>query len=164
VSFRTPPPSSSGTGKIVIETEATDSNLIDVQCFPLDKFYDKSSNVRFISIDTEGHEPFVLTGSVNTIADHRPFIIVEVSPPLLKKYAKSGNSEIHDFFTGNEYFCYKIGRFTLLPINEECLADGKSHNWVCIPKESTSKIKGLNRELFLRALVPWYLLKTLPNR
>ena len=164
VQFQVPPSMDSGTGKIITaDTAGKDDVLTDVLSAPLDNFLDQFRDVKFMSIDTEGHEPFVLAGSVKTIATHQPAIVIEVSPKLLKKYASASNKDIFDFFTHNGYACYKIDSFSLPEIDAAALSDTSSHNWLCIPQQSKGVIKALSRVLFLRAIVPWYLLKKIPG-
>src|SRR5690606_17540302 len=108
VKFQIPAKESSGTGKIVSGNTPSEHGYLDVSALPLDHFIDALGPVRFISIDTEGHEPFVLHGSVETLKKFRPAVVVEVSPKLLKRYANATNKDIFDFFEALDYACFAI--------------------------------------------------------
>ena len=165
VSFQVPPLIFSGIGKIIPKNEGlSHHDIIKVKTYTLDKFIDSFNNVKFISIDTEGHEPFVLKGSVKTLDKFRPYIVLEVSPKLLKKYSNSNTLEIYNFFKQQSYICYKINRVSISKINEYAIVDSKSKNWICIPEELAYKAKSLNKKLFIRAVLPWFLLKNLPSK
>ena len=162
--FEIPPKHASGIGKIVnIDNNEIPNNTFEVETLPLDSYLDIFQDVCLISIDTEGHEPFVLEGSKKVINKFRPAVIIEVSPKLLKKYANSSPENIHQFFTDENYLCFTIDRFSLKSIVEINSNSNKSHNWLCIPKEKQHIIKSIKQDLFLRALVPWYFLKSLKS-
>lgn len=130
----------------------------------MDKFIPQFQNVKFITIDTEGHEPFVLEGSIKTIDKFRPAVIIEVIPKLLKKYSKSDISAIYTFFYQRNYECYKINRLSLAKVTEAGLTNSKNANWICIPKELAAIRKKVTRDLFVRAVIPWFFLKKLPTQ
>ena len=163
--FQIPPKHESGIGKIVdyanieIPTET-----FKVETATLNSYIDKFENLCLISIDTEGHEPFVLDGASDVLDKFRPAVIIEVSPKLLRKYADSSPEKILKFFRNRNYLCLSINRYDLNPIGEESLHSTKSQNWFCIPSEKQRIIKELRRTLFLRAFVPWYFLRSLKGR
>jgi FkbM family methyltransferase len=163
ISFLVPPDTDSGTGKIITENQSISDNIIKVETVKLDDFDKSFSNVELICIDTEGHEPFVLEGSENIIIKHRPVVIIEVSPQLLAKYANSNSESISSFFEQKNYSVFKINRFSISIIKNKDLITNKASNWVCIPKEINGLDNLIKRDLFLRSIIPWYLLKTLPN-
>jgi FkbM family methyltransferase len=163
VQFQIPPSTFSGTGKVITGDIDNQNNTMEVETAPLDSFLNKFENVKFMSIDTEGHEPFVLSGSVKTIEKHQPAIIIEVSPALLKKYASATIKDIYDFFTIQNYLCYKINSFTLSPVDNTGFEDKSSNNWLCLPKHSQHRVNELSKVLFFRTICPWYLLSEIPN-
>lgn len=57
------------------------SRKIEIKTSKIDLFNEDGKIPFLIKIDVEGHEKKVLTGSVNTIINHRPIIIVESFPP-----------------------------------------------------------------------------------
>ena len=162
--FQIPPKYESGIGKIVnIENNADLKNTFEIETLPLDSYFDIFKDVGLIAIDTEGHEPFVLEGSTKIINKFRPAVIIEVSPKLLKKYAGSSSEKIFQFFNDKDYLCFKIEPFTLGEVAEADIHSNKTQNWLCIPKEKKSIINSIKRDLFLRAIVPWYFLKSIKS-
>lgn len=162
MNFQIPPKHESGIGKIVnYGTNGISNNTFEVETLPLDSYLNILKNVSLISIDTEGHEPFVIEGSNEVINKFRPAVIIEVSPKLLKKYADSSHENIDRFFTEKGYLCYRIDRFNLKAIRDIHPYPNKSQNWLCIPKEKQQIIKSIKNDLFVRAIFPWYLLKSL---
>lgn len=160
--FKMPPAESSGTGKIITENTSTDNDtLIVVKTAPLDSFLEKFNSVTFVSIDTEGHEPFVLKGSRAVFEKFSPAVVIEVCPSLLEKYAHAGAKDIFDFFDSAGYCCYQINSLSLKEISPEMLKDRKAHNWLCVPKRDKAMIPKLEKTLRIRALVPWFLLPAL---
>jgi len=164
LSFKVPPLTLSGTGKIVSETKTNDNQIIKVDAFPLDTLIGKFNTVKLIAIDTEGHEPHVLNGSEETISKHRPAVIIEVSPKLIAEYSNSDPRFISDFFKNKNYSLFKINRFSISKITERDLISRKASNWVCIPIENNKLKSRIYIDLILRSILPWYLLKTLPNK
>ena len=162
--FQLPPKHESGVGKIVnIENNNDLKNTIEIDTLPLDSFFDIFENVGLIAIDTEGHEPFVLEGSRKIISKFRPAVIIEVSPKLLKKYAGSSSANIFKFFKDKDYVCLKIDSFTLTEVEEDDFNSSRTQNWLCIPSEKNYVIRSIKRDLFLRAIVPWYFLKSIKS-
>ncbi|MBK5214593.1 MAG: FkbM family methyltransferase [Flavobacteriaceae bacterium] len=162
VNFQLPPKHESGTGKII---ENDSNQLIEdsllVNALPLDAFMNEFKDVCLISIDTEGHEPFVLDGAQIVINKFRPAVIIEVSPKLLRKYAHSSSKNIQQYFIDLNYRCYIIKRSTLVQVNELNLNLKKAENWFCIPSEKAGILKKIKRDLLMRAVIPWYLLKSI---
>lgn len=160
--FQIPPKHESGIGKIVnIDNKNIPNNTFEVETLPLDSYLDVFKQVCLISIDTEGHEPYVLNGSNEVISKFRPAVIIEVSPKLLKRYANSSPEKIFQYFGDKNYLCFNIGRLGLKEVREIGSHSNKAQNWICIPKEKQQIIKSIDRNLFLRAIIPWYFLKSL---
>lgn len=160
--FKVPPKTSSGEGKIISDHSVTSGNeFIKVQIRVLDDHMLTFKNVKLIAIDTEGHEPLVLEGSINTIKTFRPAVIIEVSPKLLKKTGDRKIEDLYAFFNQNQYVCYKIGRFTISNVKAADLKSKTASNWFCLPKGSPIKIEKLNKILLMRILFPWFLLPSL---
>ena len=57
-----------------------------------------------MKIDVETHEPAVLAGAAETIAEHRPFIVIEV----LRRSGRDHGVEINDAMGGLGYSCYEL--------------------------------------------------------
>jgi FkbM family methyltransferase len=163
VRFWVPPEQRSGAAKILRVNIDIDKNAIVVKTKKLDDFLGEFNNVNFISIDTEGHEPFVLKGGKNTLIKHNPIVVLEVSPKLLVKYANLKPKFIKDFFEDLNYNLFKIEKISISKITQNDLLTDKSHNWVCIPKNQKKIENQIKRDLMIRSLIPWFLLKKIPN-
>ena len=163
VLFQIPPAYESGTGKILGNIKPEDGrDALMVEAIPLSSYIEDFNNLCLISIDTEGHEPFVLEGAINVIRRYRPAVIIEVSPKLLRKHANSKSQDILDYFKELDYKCFTIDRYTLNEVIEESVLDMKNpQNWICIPSEKADISKRIKKDLFLRAVVPWYFLKSI---
>lgn len=162
VSFKMPPATSSGTGKIVTsESASEDDILIDVQAAPLDSFMGNFHDVRFVAIDTEGHEPYVLMGSREVFRKFRPAVIIEVTPSLLRRYANAEAADIFRFFDGIDYRCYGINSLSLKHIPSAEMAENGSLNWLCVPAEKVGTIGKLQTKIRIRATIPGFLLPKL---
>lgn len=162
--FQIPPAHESGIGKIIIpHNDWEQLNTIEVKTLPLDSYLNILKKVSLISIDTEGHEPFVLEGAKEVLAKFRPTVIIEINSKLLKKYAASSPDKVLQFFTDRDYLCLAINRLTMSALFGGALHLTKSQNWLCIPKEKQRIINSVKRDLFIRAIVPWYLLKSIKN-
>lgn len=72
--------------------------------------------IHFIKIDVEGFEPFVLEGARNTIANHRPFLYIEITP---KWFAEHGyrTHAIFNNIVENGYQIHIDNNGMLLPID-----------------------------------------------
>jgi len=158
--FKVPKKTASGTGKI-ISSENRRSTDIEVEINKLDDYYQISANTRLIIIDTEGHDKIVLDGAVKVITSYKPFVILEVSPKLLVKYGKSNSREIYKYFKTKNYDVYIINRFSIKKISEIDLRSKKAANWICVPLHLGDSVSKMNKELFKRAILPWYLLSPL---
>ena len=162
VHFQLPPIHESGIGKIIKNEPVQDgTDSLMVETLPLDFYIEDFKNVCLISVDTEGHEPLVLEGAYNVISRFRPAVIIEVSPKLLRKYSNSKPQDILQYFIELDYSCFIIGRATLRGVDKFCLDTKKAQNWLCIPSEKADISKKINNDLFIRAFVPWYFLKSI---
>ena len=162
--FQMPPKHESGIGKIIsIDNNEILNNILEVETLPLDTYLDIFKDVCLISIDTEGHEPFVLDGSIEVINKFRPAVIIEVSHKLLEKYSNSSPEKIFHFFNDKDYLCFTVDRFSLNEVGKNDSYSNKSQNWLCIPKEKRQIIKSIEQDLFIRAIVPWYFLRSLKS-
>lgn len=165
VLFEIPPVHESGIGKIIDNGQThNNKNTLLIEALPLDSFLEDFKNLCLISIDTEGHEPFVLQGAREVISKFRPAVIIEVSPKLLKKYANSTSQDILAYFSKFDYHCFIIDRYTLKEIDIGVLNSKKSQNWICIPSEKAKIAEKIKQDLLIRTFIPWYFLKSLKSK
>lgn len=105
----------------------------------------------------------MLKGSKKTLIKYNPVVVLEVSPKLLHKYANSKPIFIRDFFEDLNYNVFKIKKTSISKITQNDLIAKRSFNWVCIPKHQKNIENQIKCDLMIRSLIPWYLLKKLPN-
>ncbi|WP_271393007.1 FkbM family methyltransferase [Aequorivita sinensis] len=162
VEFQVPPPHESGIGKIISKSNSQKvSESLMIQSITLDSLINNFKRISFVSIDTEGHEPFVLEGAHKVLSEFRPSVIIEISPKLLRKYSESSSEDIHDYFRKLDYQCYIIDRSSIRTIDKINVGINKSQNWFCVPSENSHIVDKISKDLLIRAYVPWYLLKSL---
>lgn len=73
---------------------------VDVECITIDELLAKRDDkIGFIKIDVEGHELAVLEGAKNTIAKHRPALLIEAE----ERHRRGTVRAIFEFFEGQGY-------------------------------------------------------------
>lgn len=82
-----------------------------------------------IKIDTETTEPAVLRGALNTIREHRPWILCEVLPGATEKELSAALAPL-------DYSWYQITDAIPLPLRDSIVGDasGKHTNWLFAPR------------------------------
>ena len=90
------------------------------------------NNVKCIKIDVEGAELEVLLGGINTIKKFTPVIIIEIED----RHNKNTSSDVFNFFTDLNYFCYVIldGQISKLEIEKfnHIQENQLAHNFIFI--------------------------------
>jgi FkbM family methyltransferase len=99
----------------------------EVQVKTLDSYTFK--NVNLIKIDAQGFEPYILSGAVNTINKHRPYIFIEIEEDQLKKYGFDEQFLINQI----EKMDYTVKRFHIGVAYQT--VSGMCLDCVCIPNE-----------------------------
>lgn len=110
-------------GHSIVSKDGSSSNL-KVEKFCLDDFNPDVANVRFLYIDTEGHDFKVLAGSHKFIArqDSRPIVELEFQPSSLVKHGSSIN-ELLSFMDAFNYEAYINAANVLAPVTRDALTD-----------------------------------------
>ena len=107
--------------------ESTNENVEKVEIKTIDSY--EFENVGLIKIDTQGFESYILSGAINTINKHRPYIFIEIEEDQLKKYGFDEQSLISQI----EKMGYVVRRFHIgVPYQT---VSGMCLDCVCIPKE-----------------------------
>jgi FkbM family methyltransferase len=107
------------TGKTHIRSASEQSeNTISVETVRLDTFFDKkySEKIRFIKIDVEGAELFVIKGALNLIKNHRPVVYSELDTRWTSRYNYTV-ADVFNLFETLEYHSFIIDKnnSTLIP-------------------------------------------------
>jgi FkbM family methyltransferase len=130
--FSVPPAESSGIGHLM-RPGANHPGLIEVECVTLDSLADQLGPSKAIFIDAEGAELEILRGARGYITDHRPTIVLEASPRLLKRSGACLRA-LHDAIRDMGYLPFRIGRLGLGKVDPG--DDAHASNWFCAPAES----------------------------
>jgi FkbM family methyltransferase len=70
--------------------------------------------ISFIKIDVEGHEEAVLRGSRETIAKHRPFMLIESE----NRHNPGAVGRVCKLLSDHEYLCFVLKKNRLKPLSE----------------------------------------------
>jgi FkbM family methyltransferase len=107
--------------------ETNDENVEKVEIKTVDSY--EFENVGLIKIDAQGFESYILSGAINTINKHRPYIFIEIEEDQLKKYGFDEQSLISQI----EKMGYIVKRFHI-GVSYQTVS-GVCLDCVCIPKE-----------------------------
>ncbi len=152
--FMIPPENYSGVGRIKNDHINKSEQFIKVHVHKLDQYINNFKSVEAIFIDTEGHEPFVLSGAKETIQKFRPVVVLELSDSLLAENSKT-SMDIFLFFEGFNYDCYNIGRFFITKVKKKSVRKLHRHtNWICLPCQNSSLIYPIKKLLYKHILTP----------
>lgn len=123
-------------GSSLHRANSKDSGLVEIKLERADHYLDKLSRIDLIKIDTEGHEYEVLLGLTDTLAKHKPAIILEFSPSFRADLPKEAILELLNQFD-YRYFDLEDGHceivkqaewlanFKKTQTNLLCLSDSK---------------------------------------
>jgi len=101
-----------------------------------------------IFVDAEGSESAIFQGAAQVIRKHRPVIVCEASPKLLKR-GGSSIEELQNIIAGYDYEIYEIGRFGLTVRKSPAKGD-----WACLPLETKEKAHDISAMLLRCGLMP----------
>jgi FkbM family methyltransferase len=109
-----------------------------VYCVNIEKelqedFNDLLPRLKFIKVDTEGYDLYVLQSLRNIIDTYRPIIKTEVFKKTDKKYRR----ELFSLFQNLDYSLYKIAEEPIKPgprLTENNLEDWKHYDVLCLPE------------------------------
>jgi FkbM family methyltransferase len=107
--------------------DSENENVEKVEIKTVDSY--EFENVGLIKIDAQGFESYILSGAINTINKHRPYIFIEIEDDQLKKYGFDEQSLISQI----EKMGYIVRRFHIgVPYQT---VSGMCLDCVCIPNE-----------------------------
>lgn len=149
-SFTVPPAHSSGTGHL-LEGNQTDGTVIDVEVVTLDSLSKAIGPATVVFVDIEGYEMAFLRGARDYLAAHRPVMLLEASPKLLRR-GGSSLSELHATVVDYGYTPFTVGRFRAALANPT--TQRSAENWLCLPAERRYLIAKVNRFLLSCAVLP----------
>ena len=94
-----------------VHSIAGESNSTYVQGVTIDELLREETRLDVIKIDIEGHEPVALQGMRRTIDKHRPIIVSEFHPKLIKEFAKQDPQSYLEVF-GSMGYSLSVIEFT----------------------------------------------------
>lgn len=108
------------------------------------------TEVRAVFIDVEGYEPAVLRGAEEMLRRHRPVVVLEASPKLLRRNGWDLKG-LHGQLACAGYRTFSIGRFGLEVVDVEAK---KAGNWLAIPVESETVVPKIRRMIWRCGWMP----------
>jgi len=148
-------PWNTGDGRLVKNGEKA-SDTIEVRTVALDELYEAGvfTSPRLLVTDSEGAELFVLRGARKIIEKFHPYIILEMSPVLLKNHGFS-SIDIYDFLESCGYTMWSITGWGLSRAKR---IQPEVENWLCIPGNTTAEamtvVRKINLSIILAAFLP----------
>lgn len=122
-------PDWSGVGHIGARKEPS---AVAVRCRSLDGFLGREvSAVQAVFMDVEGYEVAVLRGAREMLRRHRPAVVLEASPKLLKRNGWTLET-LYGELRDSGYTAFEVGRLGLGPARTD---SGKATNWLALPAE-----------------------------
>ncbi|HZI86612.1 MAG TPA: FkbM family methyltransferase, partial [Pyrinomonadaceae bacterium] len=107
---------------------------------------------RLIVTDLEGEEVNFLHGARQYIGEHRPYLLMEAAPPLLKLRGQSIDG-FYAFLFGLHYEVFGLTRFGLAWIGDPQNIPDRQ-NWFCVPREHNGIEDKVRRILLRCGLAP----------
>lgn len=132
--FVPPPTTHTGIGHAFSETDTErESDVIEVDCVPLDSLLPDVTTVSLICVDVEGYEIPVLQGANRLIKRDKPVIIVEADRDNQER-AGFSLKELLAEMQKQGYIVYRLNRFGL-DLAEPENPRKRNWNWVGIHKD-----------------------------
>ncbi len=118
-----------------------------VKICPLDDL--NLSNVAFMKIDVEGHEPSVLRGATQLIGAQKPVLLIEIE----RRHNATAFEEVEDVLAPSGYSCWRLAEAGLVPVSRFeidrlqalPMQDGRPYvnNFIFVPRERSEVLDGL---------------------
>ncbi len=103
------------------------SAILQVPTMPLDDLADKIPSIKLIKIDVEGAEQLAIEGMKKLLAQHHPYLIIEITDQYLKPFGHSAQG-LSDSLCGLGYRMYKITPKGLIETFPDQAADEDQYN------------------------------------
>jgi len=143
----------SGIGHIAAPTDSA-GDVMQVPALTLDSIANDLGPSRLIAVDVEGYELSVLRGATAYLRRHRPALVLEVCPILLRRTGDDLEN-LTAQLDALDYEAFEIGRFGIRrAVLERCAAPAYEANWLCLPR-GHADVRRKIRTMFLTcALIP----------
>lgn len=103
------------------------SAILQVPTMPLDDLADKITSIKLIKIDVEGAEQLAIEGMSKLLAQHHPYLIIEVTDQYLKPFGHSAQG-LSNSLCSLGYRMYKITSKGLIETSPDRAADEDQYN------------------------------------
>jgi len=103
------------------------SAILQVPTMPLDDLTDKVPSVKLIKIDVEGAEQLAIEGMGKLLAQHHPYLIIEITDQYLKPFGHSAQG-LSNSLCCLGYRMYKITPKGLIETSPDRAADEAQYN------------------------------------
>lgn len=140
----------SGVGALAPDSSSVEGR-VRVEVGTLDATAAEFGAPRLIVMDIQGGELGALRGGGTVLAEHRPFIVLEVESGSLELLGGSAQ-EVLELLHANDYSCWRLTRFGLSRI-EQAGAD-ELCDWFAVPNESAETVRMVKKALMRSALLP----------
>jgi hypothetical protein len=141
----------SGVGHVFVNKASATGNTIEVECRQLDSFADQIGPAKAIFCDAEGAETMILRGAQKYLASHKPMVVLEASPKLLRR-AGSSLVELQNLLTSVCYRAFVVGRFGLRPVTT--LSQASAGNWFCLHESRLDLVRKCSAAILRCGLLP----------
>lgn len=124
------------------EVHAGFAKTKNVECdvITLDEFLPRLDRVSLLKCDIEGADLFAMRGARKLLAQHKPVVVIEITPWFLEGFGLAVK-DVYGFFEELGYRCYKYddgGRLLPTPASEIV-----EDNWVFVHPENASRVRGI---------------------
>ena len=103
------------------------SAILQVPTMPLDDLTDQIPSIKLIKIDVEGAEQLAIEGMQKLLAQHHPYLIIEITDQYLKPFGHSAQG-LSDSLCSLGYQMYKITPKGLIETSPDRAADEDQYN------------------------------------
>ncbi|GBL45754.1 hypothetical protein SFMTTN_1565 [Sulfuriferula multivorans] len=103
------------------------SAILQVPTMPLDDLADKIPSIKLIKIDVEGAEQLAIEGMKKLLAQHHPYLIIEITDQYLKPFGHSAQG-LSNSLCSLGYRMYKITPNGLTETSPDRAADEDQYN------------------------------------
>jgi FkbM family methyltransferase len=114
------------------------------------------SNIAFMKIDVEGHEPSVLRGATHLLATEKPVLLIEIE----RRHNATAYEDVEDLLKAYGYSSWRLAEGRVVPVSRDQIAqlqvlpmsDGRLYvnNFIFVPPERSEVLEKLRGQLAAR--------------
>ncbi|MHB8428454.1 MAG: FkbM family methyltransferase [Acidiferrobacterales bacterium] len=84
------------------------ASAVSVPCTSVDEIIESGAPVDFVKIDVEGHEPKVLSGMQQTLANTRPILLIELNEYWLQRNSRTSSAAVLEWLEQAGYAMSRV--------------------------------------------------------